>query len=149
VVIGDDSGFSDPSFVKTVGTIAQGALNRSAFVPGKPDSITYKVNALFKKATGRDLDDTTARSMQGFFVLCDAINRAGSTKPDAIREALASTDLKANELMIGYKGVKFDAQGQNTLAYSLIIQLQGADYVPVWPLNQATAKLELPFKGWV
>ncbi len=48
IVIGDDSGFSDPSFVKTVGTIAQGALNRSAFVPGKPDSITYKINAMFK-----------------------------------------------------------------------------------------------------
>ena len=148
IVIGDDSGFSDPSFTKTVGPIAQGVLNRSAFVPGKPDSITYKVNALFKKRTGRDLDDTTARSMQGLFVLCDAINRAGSTKPDAIREALVKTDLPASELMIGYKGVKFNAQGQNILAYSLIIQLQGAGYVPVWPTGEATAKIALPFKGW-
>jgi len=148
IVIGDDSGFSDPSFVASVGDIAQGVLNRSAFVAGRPDSLTYKMNALFKKTTGRDLDDTTARSMQGFLVLCDAINRAGSTKPDAIREALAATDMPANELMIGYKGVKFNQQGQNVLAYSLMIQLQGKDYVPVWPLNAATAKLELPFKGW-
>jgi len=148
VVIGDDSGFSDPSFVKTVGTIAQGALNRSAFVPGKPDSLTYKINALFKKQTGRDLDDTTARSMQGFLVLCDAINRAGSTKPDAIREALVKTDLPASVLMINYNGVKFNAQGQNELAYSLMIQLQGDQYVPVWPTERAAAKLELPFKGW-
>ncbi|HET6182223.1 MAG TPA: ABC transporter substrate-binding protein [Acetobacteraceae bacterium] len=148
IVIGDDSGFSDPSFVKTVGNIAQGALNRSAFVPGKPDSLSYKVNALFKQRTGRDMDDTTARSMEGFLVLCDAINRAGSTKPDAIRAALAATNLPPNELMIGYKGVKFNAQGQNILAYSLMIQLQGTNYVPVWPTDQATAKLELPFKGW-
>jgi len=147
IVIGDDSGFSDPSFVTSVGDIAQGVLNRSAFVAGKPGSLTYKVNALFKKRTGRDLDDTTARSMQGFLVMCDAINRAGSTKPDAIRDALAATDMPANELMIGYKGVKFNQQGQNELAYSLMIQLQGKDYVPVWPLNAATAKLELPFKG--
>ncbi|HTW72831.1 MAG TPA: ABC transporter substrate-binding protein [Acetobacteraceae bacterium] len=147
IVIGDDSGFSDPSFVTSVGDIAQGVLNRSAFVAGKPGSLTYKVNALFKKRTGRDLDDTTARSMQGFLVMCDAINRAGSTKPDAIRDALAATDVPANELMIGYKGVKFNQQGQNELAYSLMIQLQGKDYVPVWPLNAATAKLELPFKG--
>ena len=125
IVIGDDAGFSDPSFAKTVGNLAQGALDRSAFVPGKPDSLTYKVNALFKQKTGRDLDDTTARSMEGFFVLCDAINRAGSTKPEAIREALVATDLPASELMIGYKGVKFDKTGQNTLAYSLMIQLQG------------------------
>lgn len=148
IVIGDDSGFSDPSFVKTVGTIAQGALNRSAFVPGKPDSITYKINQMFKAKTGRDMDDTTARSMQGFFVLCDAINRAGSTKPDAIREALVKTNLPPSVLMIDYNGVKFNAQGQNELAYSLMIQLQGSDYVPVWPTDRATAKLELPFKGW-
>ena len=148
IVIGDDSGFSDPSFAKAVGGIAQGALNRSAFVPGKPGSLPYKVNALFHQRTGRDMDDTTARSMQGFLVLCDAINRAGSTKPDAIRAALAATDLPANELMIGYNGVKFNDQGQNIHAYSLMIQLQGDHYVPVWPLDRAIAKLELPFKGW-
>ena len=148
IVIGDDSGFSDPAFAKAVGDLAQGALNRSAFVPGRPDSLTYKVNALFKQKTGRDLDDTTARSMEGFFVLCDAIDRAGSTQPEAIRAALVATDLPASQLMIGYKGVKFDASGQNTLAYSLMIQLQGPGYVPVWPLAEATAKLELPFKGW-
>ncbi|MGH8161451.1 MAG: ABC transporter substrate-binding protein, partial [Gammaproteobacteria bacterium] len=105
IVIGDDSGFSDPSFIKTVGPIAQGALDRSAFVAGKPGTITYKVNALFKQRTGRDMDDTTARSMQGLLVLCDAINRAGSTRPEAIREALVATDLPPSELMIGYKGV--------------------------------------------
>ncbi|MGH7120599.1 MAG: ABC transporter substrate-binding protein [Acetobacteraceae bacterium] len=148
IVIGDDSGFSDPSFVTTVGPIAQGALNRSPFVPGKPGSTTYKVNEMFRKRTGRDMDGTTARGMQGFLVLCDAINRAGSTRPDAIREALVKTDLPRSELMIDYKGVKFNAQGQNILSYSMLIQLQGDHYVPVWPTAEATAKLELPFKGW-
>lgn len=149
IVIGDDSGFSDPSFATSVGGISQGVLNRSAFVAGKPGSLTYKVNALFKQRTGRDLDDTTARSMQGLLVLCDAINRAGSTKPEAIRDALVATNMPASELMIGYKGVKFNKDGQNELAYSLMIQLQGKDYVPVWPTGSATAKLELPFKGWM
>lgn len=148
IVIGDDSGFSDPSFIKTVGPIAQGSLNRSAFVPGSPGSITYKINAMFKARTGHDMDDTTARGMQGFLVMCDAINRAGSTNPEAIRKALVATDLKPDELMIGYKGVKFNAAGQNILAYAMMIQLQGDAYVPVWPAAQSSAKLELPFKGW-
>ncbi|MGH8161450.1 MAG: ABC transporter substrate-binding protein [Gammaproteobacteria bacterium] len=148
VLIGDDAGFSDPSFVESVGPIAQGALDRSVYVPGKAGSLTYKVNALFKKETGRELDGSSARMMQAFLVLCDAISRAGSTKPDAIREALAATDLKPNELVVDYKGVKFDSKGQNTLGYAMMIQLQGKSYVPVWPARQATAKLELPFKGW-
>src|ERR1700688_3127975 len=48
IIIGDDAGFSDPSFIPNVGDLAQGAMNRSAFDIGKPDSNSYKVNALFK-----------------------------------------------------------------------------------------------------
>lgn len=148
ILIGDDSGFSDPDFVKAVGNLAQGALNRSSFDIGKPGGNSYLVNQLFKKHFGRDLDDTSARSMEGFLVLCDAINRAGSTKPDKIRAALKAIDLKPDQLMIGYNGVKFNAKGQNELASTLLVQLQGGHYVAIWPARAATAKLELPYKGW-
>ena len=148
VVIGDDSGFSDPSFVKAVGDLAQGAINRSAFGIGKTGSSSNIVNAMYKIKTGNDMDDTSARCMEGFLVLCDAINRAGSTDPAKIQSALKATDLKPEQLMIGYLGVKFNAQGQNELASTLLVQLRGADYVPVWPAASATAPLELPFRGW-
>jgi branched-chain amino acid transport system substrate-binding protein len=148
VVIGDDSGFSDPAFIKNVGTIAQGAINRSAWDIGKPGSVTYKINQLFKRQTGFDLDDTSGRNMQGMFVLADAINRAGSGKSDAVRDALKVTDLKPEQLMMGYRGVKFDDTGQNVLAATYLIQLQGEQYVAVWPAKSATAKLQIPYKGW-
>jgi branched-chain amino acid transport system substrate-binding protein len=148
VIIGDDSGFSDPAFIENVGTIAQGAVNRSAWDIGKPGSTTEKINAMFKAKTGRDMDDTSARNMQAMFVLADAINRAGSTKPEAIQKALQETDLKPEQLMMGYRGVKFDQTGQNTQAATYLIQLQGKDYVAVWPEKSATAKLIYPFKGW-
>jgi branched-chain amino acid transport system substrate-binding protein len=148
MIIGDDAGFSDPSFVPNVGDLAQGALDRSAFDIGKPGSNSSIVNKLFHDKYGRDLDDTSARWMQGLFVLADAINRAGSTEAEKIREALTETDLKADQLMIGYRGVKFDNNGQNTLASTFLIQLKGKQYVSVWPDNLATDKLELPMKGW-
>ncbi|HEY2243651.1 MAG TPA: ABC transporter substrate-binding protein [Xanthobacteraceae bacterium] len=148
IIIGDDAGFSDPTFVPNVGDLAQGAINRSAFDIGKPGGNSYIVNQLFKAKYGRDLDDTSARWMQGFLVLADAINRAGSTEPDKIQAALQATDLKADQLMIGYDGVKFDSTGQNTLASTFLIQLQGKQYVSVWPSGLATGKLELQMKGW-
>jgi branched-chain amino acid transport system substrate-binding protein len=148
VIIGDDAGFSDPTFIPNAGDLAQGAINRSAFDIGKTGSNSYIVNQLFKAKYGRDLDDTSARWMQGFFVLADAINRAGSTEPDKIQAALQATDLKPDQLMIGYQGVKFDETGQNTLASTFLIQLQGKQYVSIWPSNLATGKLELPMKGW-
>ena len=148
IIIGDDAGFSDPTFIPNVGDLAQGAINRSAFDIGKPGDSSYIVNELFKAKYGRDLDDTSARWMQGFFVLADAINRAGSTEPDKIQAALRATDLTPDQLMIGYRGVKFDETGQNTLSATYLIQLHGKQYVSVWPENRATAKLEWPMKGW-
>ena len=148
IIIGDDAGFSDPSFIPNVGDLAQGAVNRSAFDIGKPGTNSYIVDQMFKAKYGRDLDDTSARWMQGFFVLADAINRAGSTEPDKIQAALKATDLKADQLMIGYSGVKFDDTGQNTLASTFLIQLKGKEYVSIWPADRATSKIELPMKGW-
>ena len=148
VLIGDDSGFSDTAFIAAVGDLAEGAVNRSSYDIGKPGSVQYLVNEIYKKKAGHDLDDTSARGLQGFLVLCEAINRAGSTEPAKIQAALKATDLAANQLMIGFNGVKFDANGQNERAATLLVQLRSRAYVPVWPDRLATAQPDLPFKGW-
>ena len=148
ILIGDDSGFSDTSFVSAVGDLAQGLIDRSSYDIGKPGSVPYIINELFKQKTGHDIDDTAARGMQGFFVLCDAINRAGSTDPAKIQAALKATELKPEQLMVSYKGVKFNAQGQNELGSTLLVQLIKNDYIPIWPDQAATAQPQLPFAGW-
>ena len=92
---------------------------------------------------------TPARGgLQGFLVLCEAINRAGSTEPAKIQAALRATDLAANQLMIGYDGVKFDANGQNERAATLLVQLRNRAYVAIWPDKLATTQPALPFQGW-
>jgi branched-chain amino acid transport system substrate-binding protein len=148
MIIGDDAGFSDPSFIPAVGDITQGVMNRSAWDIGKPGSVTAEINTLYKAKTGRDMDDTSGRWMQGFFVLAEAINRGGSTDPAKIQQALQATELKPEQLMMGYRGVKFDATGQNTLAATYLIQLQGKEYKAVWPANWAAATLRWPMTGW-
>lgn len=149
MMIADNAGFSDPSLIKTVGKSVQGIFNRSSFAIGPPGSPTYVINEIYKKKSGDDLDDTAARQMQGFFVLVDAIDRAGSTEPAKIQAALKATDLKPDQLIMGYKGIKFDEKGQNILASGLVIQLQdGVNYVPVWPKDKAKTAPMLPYKGW-
>jgi branched-chain amino acid transport system substrate-binding protein len=149
MMVADNAGFSDPSLVKTVGKLVQGVFNRSSFAIGPPGSPTFLINEIYKKKSGDDMDDTVARQMQGFFVLVDAIDRAGSTDPAKIQAALKATDLKPDQLIMGYKGVKFDDKGQNVLASGLIIQLQdGENYVAVWPKTNADKAPEMPYKGW-
>jgi branched-chain amino acid transport system substrate-binding protein len=149
MMIADDSGYSDPSFIKAVGKISQGVFNRSSWNVGAPGSPTALIADMYKKRSGDEMDDTAARQMQAFFVLADAIDRAGSTEPAKIQAALKATDLKPNQLMIGYKGVKFDDKGQNILASGLMIQLQdGENYVAVWPKANAVKPPVMPYKGW-
>ena len=150
MMIADNAGFSDPSTLKTVGSSIKGIFNRSSFAIGPPGSPTFLINEMYKKKSGGDdLDDTAARQMQGFFVLVDAIDRAGSTEPAKIQAALKATDLKPDQLIMGYKGVKFDDKGQNILAAGVMIQLQdGENYVAVWPKTNAEKAPVLPYKGW-
>ena len=149
VLIGDDSGFSDNAFIEATGDLAQGVFNRSSYDIGKPGGASYVVNELFTKHTGHAMDDTSARGMQGFLALMEAINRAGSTEPAKIQAALVSQDLKPEQLMIGYNGIKYDAKGQNTLAATLLVQLSAKKYVAVWPDKSAVQPPALPFKGWL
>ncbi len=149
ILIADDAGFNDPKYVKEMGSQVEGLISRTSFAAGKPGSVAAICDALYKKKTGGDgLDDTSGRGQQGFFVLADAINRAGSTDAAKIQAALKATDLKKDQMVAGYDGVKFDAKGQNTLASSIVTQMRGGQYVPVWPKANATADLVLPYKGW-
>jgi branched-chain amino acid transport system substrate-binding protein len=150
LLLADDAGYSDPSFLKTVGKISQGAFNRSAWSVGAPGSPSAIVADMYKKKSGDEMDDTAGRDMQGFLVLVDAIDRAGSTEPAKIQAALRATDLKPEQLMMGYRGVKFDEKGQNILASAVIIQLQddGQTYMTVWPKTNATTPPVLPYRGW-
>ena len=149
MLLADDAGYSDPSFLKAVGKISQGAFNRSSWSVGPPGSPTAIIADMYKKKSGDDMDDTAGRDMQGFLVLVDAIDRAGSTDAAKIQAALKATDLKPEQLMMGYRGVKFDDKGQNSLASAVIIQLQdGENYVAVWPKASAEKPPVMPYKAW-
>jgi branched-chain amino acid transport system substrate-binding protein len=148
ILIGDDSGFSDNAYINAVSDLAQGVINRSSYDIGKPGSSSYIVNEIYTKHAGHALDDTSARGMQGFLALMDAINAAGSTEPAKIQAALRAQNLTADQLMIGYDGIKYDAKGQNEKAATLLVQLEGKKYVAVWPDKSAARQPVLPFKGW-
>ena len=70
------------------------------------------------------------------------------TLADAIREALQKTDIPASGLIMPWKGVKFDANGQNELGQGIIVQVQGGQYVTVWPFDVATKPVVYPMPAW-
>ena len=118
VLLANDAGFIDSRFVQEVGPQVQGVLSRDVWgndVAAAKAGLK-KINDMYKAKTGKDLNGNNARSMQGVLVLADAINRAGSTDPEAIRKALAATDLGESQVAMPWDGVKFDARGRTPRA---------------------------------
>jgi branched-chain amino acid transport system substrate-binding protein len=150
VIMAQNAGHTDPSFVEAMGKDIDGICSRTEFSLdlAKHKPMLTEINDLFKKRSGRDFSGTSARAFVGFFVLCDAINRAGSTKPEAIREALIKTHIPAEQLITPWRGVKFDETGQNILVDAIVIQYQGGKPYTVWPFNLATKEMIYPIPKW-
>jgi branched-chain amino acid transport system substrate-binding protein len=148
MIIGDSAGFSDSAFLPAVGAISQGLVNRSVWSKGPAGSLSAGVNAVYQAKTGNEIADVSGRCIQAFFVLADALNRAGSTDPGKLQKALQETNMPRSAMMVGYRGVRFDATGQNVESATYLTQLQGKDYVTVWPDDAAVAKVGWPMQGW-
>ena len=150
MIMAQDSGHISSDFVKEVGREAEGTMTRSPFnddLIGKLP-LAKALNELYVKRAGKNLYDLPARAFTGMITLLDAINRAGSTDPEAIRKALVATNIPGDQLIMTWDGVKFDEKGQNTGVRGIILQLQGGKYHTVYPFEAATKDVIYPIPMW-
>ena len=150
VIVAQDAGFVDPAFLEAIGADAEGLASRAAFsidiAEVKPAAAA--INELYVEAAGKDMYDVPARGFTGMNVLLDAINRACSTDPEAIRQALVETNLGAEQTIMPWQGVQFDETGQNTLGTGIIVQFQEGQYRTVFPPEFAVAEPVFPLQPW-
>ena len=142
------TGHTDRSYLKTVGPDADYFVVLSEFnlAMAKTIPAIKQVNDLYRKKFGHDLTENAVRSFNAPFVLADAINRAGSTNPDAIQKALTETNMSAG--IMPWKGIQFDQNQQNKYASLVLQQMVNGEFQTVWPPNVATMKIVWPFPGW-
>ncbi|MBP6941101.1 MAG: ABC transporter substrate-binding protein [Syntrophorhabdaceae bacterium] len=152
---GQDAGFEMADFAKTLGADINGVLTRTVFIDKitRVKKVAGQVNALYKKKYGDDLTGATARSVVGVQAWAYVLNKAASTDPKAIQKACNEINIPANDLVMPWAGVKFDAKGQNVLGRGLIGQYQKTadgkvSLEIVYPFDLATANFIYPFPGW-
>lgn len=147
-ILAQDSGYIEAQFTQMLGADGDYILSREVFSPdlAKVNPSIKSANDLFKEKYGINLNANSSRAFQGVFVLADALNRAASLKPEDIRQALLATDIKSQDLMMPWEGVKFNEKQKNTFGRGIIVQLQAGKYVSVWPV--ASAELIWPFPAW-
>ncbi len=150
-ILAMDAGHTDPAYLQTVGKDGNYILSREVWALdlSRRKPLVKQVNDLFRARYGHDMDGTSARAFTGLLVLADAINRAGSTAPEAIRQALLATDIPPDQLIMPWAGIRFDpANGQNTKGKGIIVQIQEGVYHTVWPWELASKPIIWPMPTW-
>lgn len=85
------NGFNSPEVIKIAGKAADGLIVATPWFAGKDDEKVQNFVKAYKDKYGKEPDQFAAQAYDALFVLADAVERAGSDDPDAIRDELAKT----------------------------------------------------------
>jgi branched-chain amino acid transport system substrate-binding protein len=101
----------------------------------------------FLAVTGQKLTGFNAQGIQVVYVIADALERAASTDPAKIRDALAATNMtKADpRLILPSDFIKFDETGQNIGLRNIMVQWFGDQKFTTFPKEVATRTPVVPF----
>jgi len=134
--IGGAAGYIIPDFEKGLGDFAEGVLSIS---PTNYD-LAPALTDPFRKRFGYFMVHEAIESAVALYVLVQAIERAKSTKPKAVTEALHGRRFEGGwtKAMPG-GAVQFDQTGLNTLLVPIMVQWRKKELVTVWPKDVAKA----------
>jgi branched-chain amino acid transport system substrate-binding protein len=96
----------------------------------------------FKQRFGEDAEYHSAEAAAACLALVLAVEKAGSTDPAKVRDAIAG--LKTESF---FGPIKFDATGKNADKPMSAIQIQNGKPVTVFPEEQAKVPLKWPAGG--
>lgn len=141
-IIGIANGaFSDPKFVQEMGKDAEYIMDVNySYNPKNPKS--KEVIEKYQQKYGSPL---SSHAVYGYVVgklIADALERAGSTDQEKIREALSKANFADH--ILPNKEIKFNEAGENINAAGVITQIQNGKKLVVFPEEYAEAKLIFP-----
>jgi branched-chain amino acid transport system substrate-binding protein len=96
-----------------------------------------------KRSGGKTFDTNSGYSFDGMMLIADILERAKSTDPDTIVEAIKKTRY-TNGLMLYAGPIVFNEIGDNPNAVTTMVQVLGQKPVAVWPKEAAVQKFVFP-----
>lgn len=155
MIVAKANGFTDPSFITNLGAISNGVASVVEFNPDLVNGV--EINEEFKAEYGVDMNGHSAESYTVVWLFKTAIEAAGSTEGEAVKNALAELDIQGEfpggrKIILPYDRIKFenyDLEGEahyrdNTSASVAIAQIQDGQWKTVWPFNFTDTKIVYP-----
>jgi len=126
--------FDLPQFPKEAGAAAEGYFDAN-YHPDYTKQPTKDLAALYKEKYHDDIRTSAVLAYDSVRVIADAIDRAKSSEPAKIRDAIAES--KLDSLMAQSGPIVFDEKGENKGAIPILMQVQKGVINQVWPKELA------------
>jgi branched-chain amino acid transport system substrate-binding protein len=140
-------GWYEDQYLKILGKLSDGPMGLNPWQdPNK--RLTPVLEAELAKAyPGVNLNANHVFTFEALLVAADAYKRAGSTDPNALADAIRTTNITDN-VSIG-AGIQFDAKGQNDKVQCGVTQNRGGKLVTLAPKAAANAQPEWPMTSYL
>ncbi len=151
--IGTSGGFADPAYFELAGNNCEYYFDISTWEPDVNRPFSADVNKAFKDKYGYSMNAEAVKAYSAMYVIADALERAGSTDPEALRKALSETKITEGPTQMYASEIVFDETGQMVNAPLVISQMRKVDgkmeRVSVWPEKEARPGMEIvwPYPG--
>ena len=136
-VIGGSSGFVIPDFQVALGDLAEGIMS----INTANWDLAPELGQLYEQRYGVFATHEALEHAATVDILAQALEIAGDTAPEAIREALLNNRFEGGFIdAIPGRAVDFDETGLNTLSFPIMCQWQQGKLLTVYPPDVATAE---------
>lgn len=130
--------FSDAKFTATYGTAADGFFDINYRYNPNSEEADYLLNK-YRELYGEEIPVCAIYGYESIMVIADALERAGTTDHEALRNALAETDM--TDHLLPQEEVIFDEAGENINSAGVLIQIQNGKQVIVYPKEYAEGEI--------
>ncbi len=130
--------FSDAKFTATYGTAADGFFDINYRYNPNSEETDYLLNK-YRELYGEEIPVCAIYGYESIMVIADALERAGTTDHEALRNALAETDM--TDHLLPQEEVVFDEAGENINSAGVLIQIQNGKQVIVYPKEYAEGEI--------
>jgi branched-chain amino acid transport system substrate-binding protein len=147
-IIGTSAGHIDPAYIANLGddanlTFTVGEWNTDLDKPG-----VEEISKRFEEKFGVAMNGHAAETYMSTMVLRDALERAGSTDREALRDAIAETKICGDANILPYDCIRFGESGQSPEAQLVVLQIIDGKHQTVWPSEVASAEPVWPVPAW-
>ena len=133
--------FSDQNFVKELGGITEYVMDGN-YQANPTSSLAQKMFGHYEVLHGTKMPPSAIFAYEAIYVIADALERAKSTDREAVRNAMAKTNLADHVLPQG--PIVFGADGQNKNAQAAVTQVLDGQIKVVWPFKYAESDFVFP-----